>query len=48
MSPESRLARNSGLVGRIAEQWESELAALRAFNDPQGLYARLPREMEIK
>jgi protease-4 len=48
MTPESRLARDTGLVGQMARQWEGQLAALRAFNDPQGLYARLPLEMEIK
>jgi protease-4 len=48
MSPESRLARDSGWVGQLAALGESQLAALRAFNDPLGLYARLPFEMEIK
>jgi hypothetical protein len=48
MSPESRLARDAGLIGQLAALGEKQLAALRAFNDPQGLYARLPFEMEIK
>jgi protease-4 len=48
MSPDSRLAPGLGLAGQIARELESRLAALRDFNDPQGLYARMPMEMEIK
>jgi protease-4 len=48
MSTDSRLASGAGLVGKVAAQLESRLSGLLAYNDPQGIYARLPLEMEIK
>jgi protease-4 len=33
--------------GKIAERIESELKMLKTFNDPQGLYARLPLELVL-
>jgi protease-4 len=38
----------TGLLGEITRRVESELSLLSAFNDPQGLYARLPLDLEIK
>jgi protease-4 len=35
-------AHSAGLATRIAERLEAELKTLRSFNDPQGIYARLP------
>ena len=44
----SRLAGDSDWSGRWRGNGRASLAALQFFNDPQGLYARLPLEMEIK
>ena len=38
----------TGLLGEITRRVQNELSLLRGFNDPQGLYARLPLEMEVK
>ena len=38
----------TGLLGEITRRLQSQLSLLRAFNDPQGLYARLPLDFEIK
>jgi protease-4 len=46
-SPDAR-APADGFVGLIARRMESQFAALRAFNDPQGMYARLPLELQIR
>ena len=37
-----KYARSSGLAAKIMERVEAELKTLRAFNDPNGIYARLP------
>ena len=42
------LAPATGLVGEITRRMEAQLSLLRSFNDPQGLYARLPLDLEIK
>ncbi|HVW19975.1 MAG TPA: signal peptide peptidase SppA [Opitutaceae bacterium] len=36
-----------GLAGDIAKRVQAELSVLRAFNDPRGLYARLPVQLEL-
>lgn len=41
-------ARSTSLGGKIAERVESELKVLRSFNDPQGIYARLPLNLAIR
>ena len=38
----------SGLIGEITRRMQAQLSVLRSFNDPQGLYARLPLDLEIK
>lgn len=43
IAPGSTHSRSLG--GKIAARIESELKTLRSFNDPQGLYARLPLEL---
>ncbi|MSU48339.1 MAG: signal peptide peptidase SppA [Opitutus sp.] len=43
-----RHARSSGLAARIAARIESELKTLRAFNDPNGIYARMPLSLNIR
>ena len=41
------LARSGSLAARIAAQLENELKILKSFNDPQGIYARLPMNLAI-
>lgn len=38
---------SSGLTGRVMQRVASELKTLESFNDPLGLYARLPVGLEI-
>jgi protease IV len=40
-------ARGTGIAAKIAQRLESELKMLKSFNDPQGIYARLPVELAI-
>jgi protease-4 len=40
-------ARASGIAAKIAQRIESELKVLKSFNDPQGIYARLPLNLAI-
>lgn len=37
-----------GLVGKIAERIEAEVSLLRSFNDPRGVYARLPVNLSVR
>jgi protease-4 len=41
-------ARAPGLAMQIAQRIESEVKALRSFNDPQGVYARLPMNLNLR
>ena len=43
-----RHASSNTLVGKIAARIEAELKLLRAFNDPQGIYARLPYRLDVR
>ncbi len=48
-SPDARAgATSGGVVGQITQRLKQELAALKTFNDPQGLYARMPMELSIR
>ena len=47
ISAEDEAAIRNGL-GKIAARIEAELKLLRAFNDPQGIYARMPLELAIR
>lgn len=40
--------RATGVAGQIGERIEAELKTLRAFNDPAGIYTRLPLEVVIR
>ncbi len=42
------IARSTSLSAKIAERIERELKVLRSFNDPQGIYARLPLHLSIR
>jgi protease-4 len=39
--------RAPGIAAKLAQRIESELKVLRTFNDPQGIYARLPMNLAI-
>jgi protease-4 len=41
-------ARASGIGGQIEARFEAEMKLLQSFNDPQGLYARLPENLMIQ
>lgn len=43
-----RFAHSTGLSGQIAERVQSELRVLRSFQDPKGVYARLPLNLVIR
>lgn len=43
-----RFAQSTGLGARIAERVSSELRLLRSFNDPKGVYARLPMNLSVR
>ncbi|MEO7413401.1 MAG: signal peptide peptidase SppA, partial [Opitutaceae bacterium] len=40
-------ARTKSLGATLAQRIETDLKMFKAFNDPQGLYARLPLELAI-
>ena len=40
--------RATGLVARLTARLTAELQVLQSFNDPQGVYARMPLELEIR
>ncbi|HUR57678.1 MAG TPA: signal peptide peptidase SppA, partial [Opitutaceae bacterium] len=40
-------AKSGSLAAKIARQLESEVKLLKTFNDPQGIYARLPMNLSI-
>ncbi len=40
--------RAPGLAMQIAQRIESEVKALKSFNDPQGVYARLPMNLNLR
>ncbi len=47
LAPQSAHAQATGLVGQITQRLETELNLLKSFNDPQGIYARLPLELSL-
>jgi protease-4 len=48
VSPTTIHVRSTGLVGQIAERIEAGLSELRSFNDPLGIYARMPMDLDIR
>ena len=46
-SPGAR-AGSGDVIEKITQRLKAELASLRTFNDPQGIYARLPLEFSIR
>lgn len=45
--PENAHVRSAGLATQLAQRLESEVKVLREFNDPQGVYARLPMNLSL-
>ncbi len=43
-----RYARSTKLTDQIAARIESELKVLRSFNDPKGIYARMPMTLNLR
>jgi protease-4 len=41
-------AHASSVIGQVVERFEAELKILRAYNDPQGIYARMPEDLMIQ
>lgn len=39
---------STGVLGRLTSRLEGEWKVLRSFNDPQGVYARLPLTISIR
>ena len=46
-APASLHIHSASLVDRVADRIDSELAHLRSFNDPVGVYARMPMSLDI-
>ena len=46
--PEAAHVRQSGLLGEVTRQVEAEVSRLKTFNDPEGVYARMPMEISIR
>ena len=47
-SPRYARSQSNSLATKITQRFEEELKMLRAFNDPQGVYARLPLNLSIR
>lgn len=47
-TPSRASGSSGGLATQIAKRIESELHVLRSFNDPQGIYARMPLNVSFK
>lgn len=41
-------AKQSGLVSQVLAQVEEQAKTLREFNDPRGIYARMPLEIQVR
>jgi protease IV len=48
IEPDAARAPAAGLAAQVETRIEAELGELRAFNDPQGVYARLPLELSVR
>jgi len=46
-NPQNAHVQSTGIVAEITKRLETELGVLKTFNDPQGVYARLPMELAI-
>jgi protease-4 len=46
-NPDTR-AQARGIIGQITARLQHDLATLKTFNDPQGIYARMPLELSLR
>ena len=46
--PEATRGRSHGLLAQAEAKLQSELSVLKTFNDPQGIYARMPMNLVIR
>ena len=46
-NPQGAQSGSTGIVAAVTQRLEQELKALKAYNDPQGVYARLPLELAL-
>ncbi len=46
-SPDARVT-NRGLVAEMTQRFQKEVSALKSFNDPKGIYTRMPLELSIR
>jgi hypothetical protein len=42
------VVKSGDLLSEVMGRMEAELGALRGFNDPKGIYARLPYSLDIR
>jgi len=47
INPQGASTESTGLVAQITQRVTAELAVLKTFNDPQGIYTRLPLELAL-
>lgn len=48
IEPEAGNSRSPGLLGQVEKRLGDNLADLKSFNDPRGVYARLPIDLRIR
>jgi protease-4 len=46
--PDETRIHSAGLVGELTKRLNTEILRLKAFNDPKGIYARLPEDISIR
>jgi protease-4 len=47
-APDAQAQVGTGLVGEVTRRFQKEISALKNFNDPRGIYARMPLELAIR
>ena len=48
VTPETNHDRASGAIGQFEKRMEDQLKELKGFNDPQGIYLRMPLDLSIR
>jgi protease-4 len=48
LEPASLRIGSTGIVGQVAERLGTVLSRLKAYNDPRGIYARMPLDLDIR
>jgi protease-4 len=46
--PESTRSASAGFIGLLTKRIDTEISRMKAFNDPKGIYARMPVEISIR